>query len=141
MSTTLESENAALRARIGELEALLGQRTVERDEAVEQQTATAEVLGIINSSPADLKPVFDAMLEKALSLCDAAHGAFWIYDGTYMRPAALSGPAMQMADALWVGPHVPGGFHTPLLRGADIIHLMDAADTDEYRAGLPLRRL
>src|SRR3954447_13962861 len=89
----------------------------ETRDALEQQTATAEVLQVINSSPGDLKPVFDAMLEKALSLCNAAHGAFWIYDGTYMRPAALSGPAMQMADALWAGPHVPSGFHTPLLRG------------------------
>jgi hypothetical protein len=63
-------------------------RTRELSQSLERQTATAEVLGVISSSPGELEPVFQAMLANATRICDAKFGSMVLYDGDAgTRPA------------------------------------------------------
>src|SRR5436305_5129509 len=82
---------ADLQRELAELRRSLDEALHERDEALQRETATAEVLGVINSSPGDLAPVFDAILNKAMQLCEAAFGELHVFDGEQYRPVALRG--------------------------------------------------
>ena len=76
----------------------------ERDEALEQQTATADVLRVISSSPGELEPVFEVMLQNAVHVCDAKFGNIYRWDGdslhllaTHNTPRAFAEIAQEFA--------------------------------------------
>ena len=104
----------------------------------------AEVLDVINSSPGDLAPVFDAMLEKAMHLCGAAFGILWTHDGDRFLPTAHRGLPARFAEFLEHDPPAPeanpASGHARILAGERLIYVADGADEELYRAGDPYRR-
>jgi len=118
----------------------------ETREALEQQTATTEVLQVINSSPGDLAPVFDAMLEKATSLCGAAFGLLFTWDGDCFHPVAWRGISRELLAVLREPSRPqPGTLTWRIARGenivssADLLEAVSTADlleAEAYRNGI-----
>jgi hypothetical protein len=76
---------------IADLQGQLAECRAERDAGLAREAALAEVLQTTNSSPGDLTPVFNAILERAHALCGVEHGALVTYDGEYFRVATDRG--------------------------------------------------
>src|SRR5262249_21123109 len=113
----------------------------ETREALEQQTATAEVLGVINSSPGDLQPVFDAILEKAHTLCGAALGSLRVVDGDYVRTVAVRGHSDSYADELRKGWHISElELSAPLFDGVPFVQIRDVAERAQPSAQRSVRQ-
>jgi len=139
MSATPDSTLANPVQRIADLERQIAEREAELAEAREQQTATTEVLQVINSSPGELGPVFDAMLEKAMRLCGAPHGALRRFDGEFFRAMAARHAA---GGGAVIGEPIapdPGSASERLVLGDDVVHIPDVVDTEAYRSGVPSR--
>jgi transcriptional regulator with GAF, ATPase, and Fis domain len=83
-------ENARLLNELRQRTEDLSQRTTDLGEALEQQTATSEVLRAISSSPGDLKPVFETMLASAARICDAHVGGVYRWDGEFAQLVATT---------------------------------------------------
>jgi GAF domain-containing protein len=73
---------------------------------VEQQTATAEILRVISSSPGALQPVFEAILENATRICEAKFGNLWLREGDKFRIVALYGGSPEYREYLFAEPLV-----------------------------------
>src|SRR5499425_3375361 len=128
---------ADLQRQLVECRAERDEALAERDEALEQQTATAEVLQVINSSPGDLAPVFEAMLEKARRLCEASFGMMNTYDGQRLETVARHGvPAAlveKWSERNWV--LGPGIAPARIVGGEDLVHTVDLMATEAYQSG------
>jgi hypothetical protein len=114
---------------IAELQRQLDQLTVALQEALERETAIAEVLQIINFSPGDLAPVFDAMVERAVRLCEADEAAVRTFDGELLHLVAAYGEPQVLERLRELGARRPGGLHDQIARGERVTHIGDVRET------------
>jgi two-component system, NtrC family, sensor kinase len=122
----------------------LRERTADLTESLEQQTATSDVLRIISSSPGELDPVFNAILENASRLCDARFGFLWLAEGDGFRPVAMHNVPPALAgrrrdQVIHFGPETPIG---RLIETRRHVHVTDITSDPGYIKGFrPLREL
>ena len=118
----------------------LRQRTDELSESLQQQTATADVLKVISSSPGQLEPVFQAMLENAVRICEASFGVLFRNEDGAMRAAAMVGVPPAFAEFWQRGPQRPGP-RTAFGRVSETkqtIHIADVKAEPAYVDGEPV---
>jgi two-component system NtrC family sensor kinase len=131
-----------LKQIVAELEQRLLASLVDRDELLQQQAATNEVLQVINASSGDLAPVFDAILERAMRLCEAEFGLLSTCDGGQIRTVSTRGVPPGFAEFRKNNPPVygPGTGPARILAGERVVHIVDLKSGDAYRTGDPNRR-
>jgi GAF domain-containing protein len=125
------SSAAGLRAEVARLTRERDEALEQLSEALEQQTATSEVLSVISSSPGELEPVFQAMLENATRICEAKFGVLYRFDGDTFHFAAEVGTPPELAEFVRRrGPFQPTP-DTPVvdrvMRTKQVIHTADEA--------------
>jgi GAF domain-containing protein len=115
----------------------LRQRTTDLAELLEQQTAASQVLSIISTSPAELEPVFQAILSNATRLCGAKFGNLNLYDGEVFRKAAAYDVPPEYADMRL---RQPGWRPHPRSGAAEMVRTKQPVQVDDLRSS-PIRRL
>jgi signal transduction histidine kinase len=107
----------------------------ETKEALERQTATAEILKVIASSPADVQPVFNAILRSAVNLCGAEIAAVFPYDGKLVHLGAThnwSEDALKYFSSVYPAPPSPALMSGRTILAKSIVKLVDAAADGHY---------
>jgi GAF domain-containing protein/sensor histidine kinase YesM len=126
-----------LQESYADLELKVEVRTAELSESLDQQTATSEVLRVISSSPGDLQPVFEAMLENAVRICEAKFGNLFLYEKKSFRIVAQQNPPPAYAERWRQEPVllVDDNSQNPLATLAatrDVVHIADLATEPGY---------
>src|SRR5947209_2252627 len=141
-TTKTKRNNAPTAARpanstFADLQQQVSALTLELSEALEQQTATSEVLRVISSSPGELEPVFAAMLENAVRICDANFGVVYRCEGDVMRSIAMHNMPPAFAALGKVSPFRPSPKHYfgPLMATKTVVHVADLAAEQGYIEG------
>jgi GAF domain-containing protein len=120
----------------------LRQRTADLSESLDQQTATSDVLKVISSSPGELEPVFAAMLQNAVRICEAKFGDLWLSEGDAFRVGAIYGTPVAYAERWLREPLIRPGPNTGLVRAKhtrSVVHVADLTAEDAYVQREPLR--
>ena len=127
-------ENARLLSELRQRTAELTERTTDLTEALEQQTATSEVLQVVSSSPSDLQPVFAAMLENAVRICGATFGNIFRWDGEafHLVAAHKTPPAFAKARKLSPLHPVATSHFGRLLETKSVVHTPDLSAEQQY---------
>ena len=127
---------------IATLREQLDEQRAAHDAALARETALAEVLQVINANPGNLTPVFEALLDRAMRLCEAAFGELHIFEGERLIAAALKGVPAPYADFRTRTPNTvqPGLIGDQIRDGAEVLHILDLKAEDSYRNGHPQRR-
>ena len=120
-----------LQESYADLEKKVELRTHELSEALEQQTATAEVLRVISSSPGELEPVFDAMLKSAMRICEAKSASLYRYDDAGFHAVAILGLPEAFAEYMRREPHRTRSFQQ-LIETKQTVHNPDLAASAPY---------
>ena len=128
-------ENVRLFTELQERNKALTQAHAQVSEALEQQTATSEILKVISGSPTDVRPVFDAIIQNAVRLCGGFNGTVFRFDGSLIHVAAHHNFAPEAADVVHrVFPIPPdrGSVTGRAILTRSVIHLPDLASDAEH---------
>src|SRR5262245_12327788 len=134
-----KARKASVRVSTTHVQEQLDHALRERDEALEQVSATSEILKIISKSPGELEPVFGAMLENATRICDAKFATLYLRDGGTWHAVATTrdAPAGYVEARKHYWQPSPGGPLDQVIDTKQVVHIADLKELRPYRERYP----
>jgi class 3 adenylate cyclase/HAMP domain-containing protein len=134
LNVVSRDELGVLAANVNRMSEELRQRTDDLTESLEQQIATADVLGVMSSSTGDLKPVFDVILANAVKICGAGFGNLSLYDGKDLRMAAMHNASLAFQEQRRSDPVIPqsNSIGGSVIAKRQVIHVHDMTVEEPY---------